>query len=85
MGMLPRNTMMANKWKYVSYKAKSSALARRQCPRCKRKELCDRVDYGEGGVTLFFACGEIKELSNSNNRLPGTSYVEFTDRLERSS
>jgi len=52
---------MIGKVKCRSYKAKSSRQSRRRCPKCKKRECIEVVNYGKsGGILLFFACGHIR-------------------------
>lgn len=48
-----------------SYSAIGSTQIRKRCPKCrKRQAKTERVDYGQGGVTLFCECGHIREEKN---------------------
>ncbi len=55
---------MIGKVAVKSYKAVSSRQVKRLCPKCKRREQAEEVDYGEGGKLLFFACGHVRDPKN---------------------
>jgi hypothetical protein len=53
---------MIGKVNVKSYAAKSSKMVRRKCPRCRKIADASLVNYGKGGLLLFCACGNVREV-----------------------